>query len=152
MTQRLVIFGTIASIPYALLEKMEWWPLNILFTFLLVVVIVYLLEKCSIIAIGAAVVAFAVGGMAVDFLWFGPAVCLAAYWSCRRPGIFSGVAFALALCALNVVNDNFWAVAALPVIFVAMHVRLNVPRTKHLFYIFYPAHLMVLFVVDALLK
>jgi hypothetical protein len=39
------------------------------------------------------------------------------------------------------INVNQWAIAVLPVILLAPHVRITLKRQRHLFYWFYPAHL-----------
>jgi hypothetical protein len=42
------------------------------------------------------------------------------------------------------INVNQWAIAVLPVILLAPHVRITLKRQWHLFYWFYPAHLAVI--------
>ena len=49
----------------------------------------------------------------------------------------------------KLVNHNLWALAALPVIFLAQLVKIRIPRLKWLFYAIYPAHLAVLFVLQS---
>jgi hypothetical protein len=46
--------------------------------------------------------------------------------------------------SLYVINRNLWALATLALIFAAGKVTLNVPRGRLLFYVYYPAHLAVL--------
>lgn len=48
-------------------------------------------------------------------------------------------------------NRNLWAFAALPLIFVAGQVRLNMPRGRLGFYLYYPVHLAVLWGMARLL-
>jgi hypothetical protein len=47
----------------------------------------------------------------------------------------------LACVTLAVINRNYWAVAALPIIVLAMFGDLRCPRWKWAFYAYYPAHL-----------
>jgi hypothetical protein len=49
-----------------------------------------------------------------------------------------------ALACLYVVNRNLWALAAMPLIFAARHVKIKLPRGRLGFYIYYPAHLAAL--------
>jgi hypothetical protein len=46
---------------------------------------------------------------------------------------------------------NLWALAALPLIFAAGQVNVNVPRGRLGFYVYCPAHLAVLWIVAHLL-
>ena len=46
---------------------------------------------------------------------------------------------------------NLWALAALPLIFAAGQVNVNVPRGRLGFYVYYPAHLAALWIVTRLL-
>ena len=55
------------------------------------------------------------------------------------------------LAALYVINRNLWAIAALPLIFAAGQVNIKVPRIRLGFYIYYPVHLAVLWVLERLL-
>ena len=52
------------------------------------------------------------------------------------------------LAALYVINRNLWAIAALPLIFAAGQVSVKVPRIRLGFYVYYPAHLAVLWVLE----
>ena len=42
---------------------------------------------------------------------------------------------------LYLINDNLWALAALPILFLLAHVSVTAPRMQWVFYAFYPAHL-----------
>ena len=55
------------------------------------------------------------------------------------------------LASLYVINRNLWALAALPLIFAAGQVKINVPRGRLGFYVYYPAQLAVLWIVAHLL-
>lgn len=61
------------------------------------------------------------------------------------------VVCALALAALFVVNKNLWALAAVPLMLAAPLVDLNMPRLRHVFYAFYPAHLAALLALTSIL-
>jgi hypothetical protein len=56
-----------------------------------------------------------------------------------------------ALASLYVVNRNLWTLAALPLIFPAGQVDLNVPRGRFGFYMYYPVHLAVIWGLSRML-
>jgi hypothetical protein len=41
-------------------------------------------------------------------------------------------------------NLNYWACAALPIIFLALYIKIKVPRLRFVFYAYYPLHLALL--------
>lgn len=51
----------------------------------------------------------------------------------------------------RVINRNLWALAALPLIFAAGQVSIKVTRIRLGFYVYYPAHLAVLWAMVRLL-
>jgi TraX protein len=55
----------------------------------------------------------------------------------------------LPLAALVIVNQNFYALLMVPLVYAAQFVDLPVPRCRHVFYVFYPAHLAVLWLAQA---
>ena len=99
----------------------------------------------------AAAAVFVVGGALVEFWWPGLAVCLTAWAYCRRPSGLKLVLWIGALASLYVINRNLWALTALPRIFAAGQVKINVPRGQLRFYLYYPAHLAVIWAVARLL-
>ena len=88
-----------------------------------------------------AVLAFVLGGALVEFWWFGVLSCLGAWAYCRRPTAGRLALWALALASLWIVNRNFAALAALPLIWGASRVDLPLGRLRWVFYAAYPAHL-----------
>lgn len=52
-----------------------------------------------------------------------------------------------ALVALWFINGNLWALAVVPVIFIATKIDLHVPRLRWIFYVYYPIHLAALCLV-----
>lgn len=146
IARRLAIFGTIASIPFIALGGLGWgwWPFNIMATLLVATLCAWLIEVGGTARLVAAAVVFIVGGALVEFWWPGLAVCLMAWAYCRRPSRLRLALWIGALASLYVINRNQWALAALPLIFAAGQVRLNLPRGRLGFYLYYPAHLAVL--------
>ena len=151
--RRLAAFGSIAAIPFIALGGLGWgwWPFNIMATLLVATLCAWLIEAGGAARLVAASVAFIVGGALVEFWWPGVAACLLAWAYCRRPrwvtlGLWVGV-----LAWLYVVNRNFWALAAVPIIFAGGHVKMNVTRGQLVFYVYYPVHLAVLWGLARLL-
>ncbi|TCV82726.1 TraX family protein [Sulfurirhabdus autotrophica] len=147
--KRLAIFGTIATPFIAGLGGLVsgWWPLNIMFTLLVATGTIYLIEKGGIAHLVAAALLSFFGGMFVEFWWNALTFCLAAWWYCKTPNWSALLMGLVATASLFFINGNFWAFAALPFIFMAPHFKLNVPRIRYVFYIYYPAHLAILFLI-----
>lgn len=143
--RRLAIFGLLAT--PAFFQLVGWWPLNILGTLLLVTLIVSLLELGSKAAHCTALIAFLLGGAMVEFWWPALLYCLSVRAYLRRPCGLRLVMWALATASLSTINGNFAAMAALPLIWGAQQVEIPVPRSRWIFYAFYPAHLTLIALV-----
>lgn len=143
--QRLAIFALLAT--PAFVQLVGWWPLNILATLWLATLIVSLLERGSRNARCAAAIAFVVGGALVEFWWPALLCCLGAWAFLRRPDGPRLLWWALATASLAAVNANFAAVAALPLIWGARELEIPLPRSRWVFYVFYPAHLSLIALV-----
>ena len=142
--KRLALFGIIATIPYAALNKLQlggWWPINILGALFITTMIIYCLEKGDQKSFTIAVLAFIFGGAVVEFFWFGILICLASWYYCKRPSWISLIVWVGATASLFIFNKNWYALAVIPVIFLAPRVQVRIPRMKNIFYIYYPAHL-----------
>jgi hypothetical protein len=143
--KRLALFGLLASPVFV--AMVGWLPLNILFTLLLAATVMYLIEKDGRWRVMAALVLLIAGGALVEFQWFGVLYCLAAWLYCKRPSWLRLIAWIAAAASLHAINHNPWALAALPVIFAFAHVRVRVPRLRLVFYVYYPAHLGLLWIL-----
>lgn len=144
--KRLVLFG-VAATPFfiglgGLLSG--WWPLNIMFTLLVAAGVLYLVEKGGFARRAGAAALFLLGGAMVEFWWFALTFAVAAWWYFKTANKLAVAVCTLALAALFVVNKNLWALAAVPLMLAAPLVDLNMPRLRHVFYAFYPAHLAAL--------
>lgn len=99
-------------------------------------------------AVGAAAV---LAGSTVEFWWPALAVTLFTWSYCRRPRWSMLLLWGGSLAALCVIHRNLWAMAALPMIFAASQVRIDVPRGRLGFYVYYPTHLALLWGLARLL-
>lgn len=147
---RLAVFGAIASGPFLALGGLGWgwWPLNILLTLCLCALCAWLFV-CEVPGSSAASVALALfGGAFVEFWW--PAIgCFLFAWAYfKHPTHRGAVGWFLAMLALYVINKNFWAFAAIPVIALTAMAPLKIPRLRGLFYWYYPAHLAAIWLAQ----
>lgn len=146
--KRLGLYAVAASPIYMLLGNVYYgWPLNILFLLFIGGSIVYLAEKGGVANICFAALLFIFGGALVEFWWFGIAFFLASWWYCKSPTTFALLGMTAAAAGLYVVNKNMWAMAAVPLIFLAPCIDLKVPRYRHIFYVYYPLHLGLILAV-----
>lgn len=127
-------------------EAISWGPLNILFTLLLATVIIALIEKRKQAWLVIAAVCFALAAPMVEYAWFGLAFVLASWFHCRRGSIFSAVLLFLATLGLTAVNGNVYALLALAPLLLTTRVDLRVPRWRHVFYLYYPLHLLAIWI------
>lgn len=146
---RLAIFGAIATVPFIALGGVvhHWWPLNILFTLLAVVVVLDLGQRGSWPALALAVLVYVLAGYNVEFWWPSILFCIAVWWYATRPS-WAPAAIALwALASLVLINGNWWALAALPVVALVAWLEPRVPRLRWVFYAYYPLHLAALWLI-----
>jgi hypothetical protein len=144
--QRLVLAGLLAA--PAFIAMVGWLPLNIMFTLLVAACAMYLLERGSGTHAALAAMVLAAGGALVEFQWYGVLYCLAAWSYCKRPSGPRLAGWIASAASLYLVNYNFWALAAVPLIIVVSRLSLRLPRVRHIFYVYYPAHLGVLWMAS----
>lgn len=150
---RLLLAGLAATpIVYALNSQLgvsaPWYPLNILFSLLLVVLSTYLIDYGGPKRLAAAVALILVGGAFVEYVWIGVLCCLAAWSFCRRATLARLIIWVWCTALLAIINRlDFWALVAVPTVLVVSHLRSDLPRTKWAFYTLYPVHLAVLLLI-----
>ncbi len=142
--KRLLLFGAIATIPYAGMLGYQWWQLNILFTLGAGAAVILLISKRRASCMILAAALFAASGAVVDYAWYGVAVCVASWMVSKRPTWMSLLAWIAALASLAVINGNYVALLAAPLLCCAAGKDLRFPRWRNFFYWFYPLHLFVL--------
>jgi hypothetical protein len=149
---RLVVAGLVSCVPYIALGNVlwGWWPLNILAALAVATATLWLWELGGAGRRLLASLVFLLGGAVVEFWWPALVLVIGAWAYTRRPTIGRAAVFAAACAALWIINRNSWALAALPILALAPHVELRVPRHPLVFYVYYPAHLAALWLVVAL--
>jgi TraX protein len=144
--QRLTLFGIIATPAFIGLGGLlaGWWPLNILFTLLVMTAILYLLELKTCAGNIMAGLVFFVGGSSVEFWW--PAIIfgLAVWQYAKEPRTSRIIMALLALASMRIINGNHWAFAFAPLAVLACLVAIPIPRLQWVFYGYYPLHLTVI--------
>ncbi len=147
--KRLVLFGALATPAFIGLGGLVagWWPLNIMFALLVMTLTLYLIERRTIGSTIVAACVFIVGGSSVEFWWPGITIGIAIRSYCKTPSLSAIMIAIAALAATRVINGNDWALASIPVVVLACLVDVPMPRFQWAFYIFYPLHLWVLWVI-----
>lgn len=148
---RLAVFGALASIPYVGMGNVYygWWPLNVMFSLLVITATIYCIERRTPWHwIGAAAL-FGIGGLLVEYQWQGIAMGVASWIAVRYRSSFA-LLTAIGSCAgLASINGTHAALLAVPILAAALYWRLDwhVPRCKWTFYIVYPLHLCILWLI-----
>jgi hypothetical protein len=152
VVRRLAATAVLAQIPFVALGALAWgwYPLNVLAMLLVATLIIWLLDAGGRFRILLGVGVFLIGGALVEFWWAGVAVCVAAWAYGRRPGARNLAIWIGSCAALYIVNGNFWALGAFPVILCAAHIRWQIPRFQWAFYVYYPTHLAALWGISRL--
>ena len=147
--KRLAVFGVVASVPFIALGGLAagWWPLDVLFTLLVVTTCAYLADKGGTLHLVGAGLVFLVGGGLVEYWWPAVAFGLAVWSYCKRPTWAAASVALLACAALWFINSNWWALAALPLLLVVSRLDLPMPRLRWAFYAYYPLHLAALWLI-----
>ena len=151
VSARLAIAGAIATLPFVALGGLGWgwWPLNIMATLQVATVAISLFDHGGTLQRVSAWLLLIVGGLFVEFWWPALAVLMAVWCYSRRPtwqALFLGT---VGLASLQLVNHNAWALAAVPLVVLASRIDFKVPKTRWVFYAYYPAHLAVIWLVRA---
>lgn len=147
--RRLLAAGTISQLPYAALGG-SLWPLNILFTLLASVLALIALQSGGRSRIWAVAALVTGAGMLVEFLWFGIANVLAAWWFCRKASPRRLAVWLASTAALGLVNGNLWSLMAPWLVLVASQLDAGMPRHPRLFYAAYPLHLVLIWAAKAI--
>jgi len=139
--RRLLLAGAIVQ-PFHALAFGYWLPVNVLFSLALG------LYVCTARSVWAALGAWAVLGLFVDYQWTAPALMLGArLWFGAKTWtghVVAAVALGAAYGALCVYNGNGWALLSVPVLWALGRLDVRLPRVRWVFLGYYVAHLVLL--------
>lgn len=144
--QRLLLFGVLATPAYLSMMHIHGLiPLNIMFTLLVAAATLFFYEKEGLGA--RAIVCFFVGGVFVEYSWYGIFICLTSWFYCKTPNSMSLLGIILAFILLDGFNQSDWTLMAIPIILLASRIDFKVPRARFLFWVYYPLHLSVMILI-----
>jgi hypothetical protein len=147
--RRLGIVAAISSIPVVALGGLIpwWWPLNVLFTLLALSVILYLLDQGGKGRVATAIAVFFVTGALVEFWWPALLLGIATWYFIKHQSLTAAIVAGVAIATLYFINGNHWALAAIPAVALASRVHVQIPRLRSAFYVYYPLHLSILWMI-----
>lgn len=140
---RLAVFGLLACVPFIAITKLTagWWPLIMIVTLLVAVLTAWLVDLCRPGAMVAACLTLVWGGALGEYWWPAIGLCLCVWAYQRQPSKALLPTYLGCLVILWFVNGNFWALVAVPVLWVLQRWPIALPRLRWAFYAFYPLHL-----------
>ena len=157
--QRLLLFAFVSQIPFMLFRTLvgEWRMLNILFTLLLGLIAITFLEKCNKrYAISILIIVFIIflgNFLKVDYGWYGVA-CVVVLYGFRNDKFLRILAFAMLnliyyfkrfTINLSIENLLLYGFSTVPVILFLFYNGTLGHKTKYLYYVFYPVHMLILY-------
>jgi hypothetical protein len=146
ISRRLIFFGLLSTPAYLVMMTLQGlFPLNILFTFLVVSTALYCYDTAGSRML--ALVCFLGGGWFVEYHWFGVMVGISFWLYCKSPSMGSLLMCFGSLCFLDLANDSHWTLLSIPIIVLAAHIDVHVPRWRYFFWSYYPIHLTTLIVI-----
>lgn len=148
VVKRLFIFGILATPPHAYLGNIyAIWPLNILFTLAASVLVIYLLVEERAIT---GLLVFLIAGFFVEFFHVGVLLPIASYYLFKTKQLRFLFLIVFCLLSLTFINNNYYALSSLIVVFLFKPLNINYTRpkwSKWLFYYFYPVHLIAFIII-----
>jgi hypothetical protein len=150
---RLFICAVISQIPFALYFK-DPFNLNIIFTFLLAIAVLYFLKiKWHYTAVVVSLlpvctqILFNIG---TDYSTYG-ILTVAVFYLFMHEEKKAGIAFIVLTVLFSVCISSYvqlFSISALPVIYLKHSIKIKMP--KYFFYYFYPSHIMILYILSIL--
>lgn len=160
--QRLILFAVLSQIPFMLFRTLvgEWRMLNILFTLLLGLMAITISDKFQekyYISVPLVVLLIFLGKyLNVDYSWYGVSCVILFYWF-RNKGFFRIFAFAFLnfiyyfnrfIPHASIESIISYAFTTLPAFLLLFYNGKLGHKTKYLYYIFYPLHMLILFAIS----
>lgn len=152
---RLAVCAVISQIPFALYFKNPL-DLNVVFTFLLAIAVVYFLKiKWNYTAIALSLLPVCTQilfSITTDYSTYGILTVVVFYLFINEPKK-AGIAFIILSIVFSVLTSSYvqlLSVLALPIIYFKQPVKIKMP--KYFFYYFYPGHIMVLYILSILIN
>lgn len=146
--KRLLIFGFLATPGYIVMRHLHSvWPLNIMFMFFCSAIILYFYYEKNSLGRLAAIFIFLIAGLFVEYSWIGLLFCVSSYFFCRTHSVRGMMGVLFAYWLLDLLNGNNWALVSIIIIALATQINLSIPRIPYLFYIYYPAHLTLFWII-----
>jgi hypothetical protein len=146
---RLILFGLLATPGYMAMRHLELpLPLNIMFMLAAAVAALYFYEQGERFGKIIATAIVLIAGFYVEYIWVGILFCLAAWCYCRKPSLLALFAWLITFLLLDELNGNHWALLSLPLIYLGTKVDLKIPRIRYLFYVYYPLHLSIFYLLS----
>jgi len=148
---RLIIFALIAEIPFdfAFEGMIDWGHQNVLITFLLAMIAMYIdsqyKRKAGIAA--AFLLAFLAEFIHCDYGMFGVIIVMIFYWNYER--FYNKLIFGTASLTLLVTSYQIFDVLAM--IPIGLYNGKKGIGLKYFFYVFYPGHLLILYLIHVLI-
>ena len=148
---RMAVFALLTEIPFdfAFEGTFDWGHQNVLFTFLFAILAMYIdrqyKRKVGIVA--AFAFAFLAEFIGTDYGMFGVIIVMLFYWNYER--FYNKLIFGTASLILLVSSYQIFDVLAM--IPIALYNGKKGIGFKYFFYIFYPGHLVILYVIHMLI-
>lgn len=171
---RMVIFAAVSELPFDLAFLADYsrtvgtYPFcfisqNVFFTLALGIAAMWIIDKCSapqqggagkavlgvlLAAAGIGAVALAAYCLKTDYKHFG-VLLIAALYCCRKSRLLQVAAFAAVAAALGYICVPYAISAVIILLYNTSRGKLKI---KYFFYAFYPAHLLILYLISLIIK